>query len=69
MIQSAQGAPVVQVFWPFHQVVVADAFRLGLDRREIAAVVGLRVARAPVDLAVQDVRDEALLLLVGARTG
>ena len=66
MIQSAHGSTGGPDLLTVHHVVVADAFRLGLDGREVAAVVGLGVARAPIHLAVEDVRNEALLLFIGA---
>ena len=47
-------------------VLVAVAHRARGERREVGAGAGLRVADAEVDVAREDLREEELLLLVGA---
>jgi hypothetical protein len=46
--------------------LVADDPRRGLDRRQIAAGVGLRVALRPADLAARDLRQVLAALVLGA---
>ena len=66
MHHFASWANVVQTFWPVTRQPPFVLDRLGLQRREVGARLGLGEALAPDLLGGEDRLEEALLLLLGA---
>ena len=64
--QSATRPPLVQIFWPFIDEVIAPVLGASTEARQVGARAGLRVELAPELLGRQDLPEVPPLLRLGA---